>query len=115
MEIPEGGRTSDEALSGYFGVLSNLHRDAVVGILADEDRSVQLSLLAEWVAAETRGVSLDALTEQDVERVKVELHHNHLPKLDEAGIVEYAYEEGRVTPTENIGTVSRLRESISAI
>lgn len=112
MAATQGGNTSNGELDDYFGVLGETHRDAVVGILVNEDRSVQLSILAEWVAAETRGVSLNALTDREIERTQVELHHNHLPKLDEAGVVDYAYEEDRIAPAAGLETADRLRKSI---
>ncbi|MFC6824586.1 DUF7344 domain-containing protein [Halopelagius fulvigenes] len=111
MAATEGGSPFDGTLDDYFAVLGEKHRDAVVEILADEDRSVHLLALAERVAAETRDVSLDDLTPKEVQRVELSLHHNHLPKLDEAGIVEYASEEKRISPADDIGAVSDLVEA----
>ncbi|RDI72672.1 DUF7344 domain-containing protein [Halopelagius longus] len=101
MAAKEGGNWFDGAFGDYFAVLGEEHRDAVVEILADEGSSVGLSELAERVAAETRGVSLDGLPASDVERVELSLHHNHLPKLDEAGVVAYASGEKHVAPTDD--------------
>jgi hypothetical protein len=36
------------------------------------------------------------------ERVRIGLHHRHLPKLAEAGLVEYDYEAGVVEPSPSI-------------
>lgn len=115
MRATRSGHASNEEPDDYFAILGEAHRDAVVGILVAEDRSFRLSRLAERVAAETRDVSPDDLTARDVERTKVELHHNHLPKLDDAGVVDYESEDGRVTPAAGIETAARLQRTVRAV
>lgn len=105
------GHASDE----YLAVLGDEHRRAVVGVLAEIGGVVDLTFLATRVAAEVEGVTRDELSVQDVERAKIELHHHHLPKLDELGVLEYAYEENRVVPTSELKTVQNAVEMTDAV
>lgn len=64
--------------------LANPRRREVLYRLADAEESVPIDELAEHVA----GVVEDGpQTPRAVERARVGLHHNHLPKLEEARIV----------------------------
>lgn len=91
----------------YGAVLANDRRRAVVDILVEESRSLPLRLLAGWTAAETEGVPLDALPERCVDRTAIKLHHVHLPKLDEIGVVDYDPDEGRIAPGEMMEVAHR--------
>lgn len=112
MAVKQDGIPSGRPTADYLAVLDDKHRLAVVGILAGKDRSTALSSLAEEVAAETRDVEREKTSEQDIERVKIELHHNHLPKLDDAGVVEYRPENRRVAPTDDLRTAADLAKTI---
>lgn len=107
MAAKEGGSPFDETLDDV-AVLGEQHRDAVVEILAEGGSPVRLSGLAELVVAEARGVSPDGVATRDVEPVELSLHHDHLSKLDAAGVVEYAPEEKRVAPADGIEAATDL-------
>lgn len=51
------------------------------------------TVLAGWEASDTGSMS----TESDYDAVLLELHHRHLPVLDDAGIIEYDADNGAVT------------------
>ena len=55
-----------------------------------------LSETQEPLSVEELGRRLSDVDSQ-VERVQLELHHTHLPKLDEAGLVDYDTGSGSVT------------------
>lgn len=85
-----GPSVSDEQMSArpgldeLFQVLADEKRRRVLGYLADTDDGVAaFSELLEHVADDSAGES------SDNERVAVSLHHNHLPKLADANVVEY--------------------------
>lgn len=89
IEIGEGSWTTLDA------VLSDDRRQRVVALLASADGPSTLEELAETVATlESEGV--DVPHGKDVESVRVSLHHAHLPELDDAGILDYDHEDGRV-------------------
>lgn len=113
MAVIHGGNASTRSLDEHLAVLGDEHRQAVIEVLAEEDRSVGLSSLAQSVAAEVGDASSGTLTPRDVERAKVELHHQHLPKLDAAGVLEYDTEETHVAPTDDLQTARDIVESVA--
>lgn len=85
--------TSSLSTSERHRLLASTRRRHVLGVLAEEGASVELSALATAVAVRERGRADDAT----VERVTVALHHSHLPRLAAADVLEYDREEQRVT------------------
>ena len=78
-----------------FDLLSNALRRDVLAVVCGRDSPADLDEIAETVASDTestesRGSALDS--------VRVALHHVHLPKLDEVGVVSYDPEAKTVTP-----------------
>lgn len=81
------------------------HLDRVFEVLADRRRRLVLSyLVAEDADAATVGELLDYVvarsgdtsTDRDADTVRTQLHHNHLPKLDAAGVIDYDAGNGTV-------------------
>lgn len=66
--------------------------DALLRILADSERRRILTSL--W-SAPAESVALEELTQRasdtdrDLEHTRIRLHHRHLPKLEQAGLVTY--------------------------
>lgn len=82
----------DEArsLDALFGILADRRSRLVISYLEDVSVNVvDLEHLAEWVAEteERAGVASDL--DDHCERVAIALHHNCLPKLDEAAVIDY--------------------------
>jgi len=70
--------------------LAHERRQRVCEVLAGADREfLPLDALSERVAARHESGADGAA---DPRTVRVELHHVHLPKLDEAGLIEYDHE-----------------------
>lgn len=82
-DVPEDGRAA------YVAALGHERRRAVVKVVAEEDRPLDLSPLARWLTGR-----------EDVERTMILLHHVHLPRLDVAGLVNYSPEEHRIRPAD---------------
>ncbi|NHN59692.1 MULTISPECIES: hypothetical protein [Halorussus] len=79
-----------------FDVLKNRRRRYALHYLRRADGSVQLSELAEQVAAWENDITVDAISAAERKRVYTALYQSHLPKLDDAGIVEYNQNRGIV-------------------
>jgi DNA-binding transcriptional ArsR family regulator len=94
--------TSDTELTqdDVFEILSSPRRRYLLYYLRQRQEPVELTALAEHVAAWENGVDTDDLTTQERKRVYVSLYQTHVPKLDEAGIVEYDPESGMVVLTQ---------------
>jgi len=68
-------------------VLGATRRRLTLSVLADLTSPIELSSLAPRVAK--REVGLDPDDPEDIERVKISLHHTHLPKLAAYDLVDY--------------------------
>ena len=71
-------------------------RRLLLDVLAEESEPAGLGELAATIAAREDGT--DAVDEATAERVAVTLHHVHLPKMGELGILDYDPESHRIDP-----------------
>lgn len=84
--------------------------DDVLPILRSHQRRAILLLLQEDdVVDET---SVIARGNKDIEQVKSELVENHLPKLEEAGFIDWDREEGTITKGPRFDEIEPLIEQI---
>jgi hypothetical protein len=89
---------SDSALTRdvVFDILSSPRRRYVIYYLQRVDEPIELTRLAEEVAAWENETTVEELTSQQRKRVYVSLYQTHVPKLDDANIVDYDQEAGTV-------------------
>ena len=73
--------------SEYFQLLSADRRRVVLEVLAEQTAPVELDALAAAVAAQE--TDEDTVSEEMVKQVSLTLHHIHLPKMADFGVVEY--------------------------
>lgn len=87
--------TTDQA----FDLLGDATRRRAVVALCDMDKAMALDDLATAVVERApEGASQD-ISEERRKRAAASLHHCHLPKLDDAGVVEYDSVRNWVEPT----------------
>lgn len=98
-DCPSGRVDEREVGAGADGVVddSNRRRRTVLSILESGNGPHERAELAREVADREAGG--EASTEA-VEEVLVALHHVHLPKLEDAGLVDYDADEGVVSATD---------------
>ncbi|WP_232701265.1 DUF7344 domain-containing protein [Halobacterium wangiae] len=80
--------------SARHRLLAAPERRIVLELLAERTAPVDLGELATSVAQQARDDPAPAPELAD--RTKTRLHHAHLPKLDEAGVIDYDPEANRV-------------------
>ena len=99
----------EEPLGGdeVFHLLQARRRRLVLRYLRDREGPVEMRDVAEQVAAWEHETTLEALRSEERQRVYIALYQTHLPKLDEAGVIEYEQSRGVVDPT---GRIERLYE-----
>jgi hypothetical protein len=81
--------------SERYRILSDERRRLVLDVLADRTPPVTLDRLAAVIAEREDG--LDPDDQETVERVRIDLHHCHLPKIAAHGIVDYDRQSNRIT------------------
>ncbi|WP_115864127.1 DUF7344 domain-containing protein [Halorussus litoreus] len=79
-----------------FDVLKNRRRRYALHYLRRAEDTVQLSELAEQVAAWENDIEVEAISAAERKRVYTALYQSHLPKLDDADIVDYNQNRGIV-------------------
>lgn len=82
-----------------FDILSNRRRRFVLHALESEGQA-DLGHLAERIAAWEDGTEADQVTSRSRKSVYTSLQQCHLPKMDDADIVDYDRRAGVVEPTE---------------
>lgn len=90
-----------------------LDSDAVFECLSARERREIVAELCVRGSASLRGL-VDAVAETGdrPERVELELHHRHLPKLADAGLVEYDSEDRAVEPTDRTAAVDAAARTV---
>lgn len=82
-----------------FDILSNKRRRLVIFILREEG-AIDLTELTERIASIEYNKPIEKLDGQDRKRVYVGLYQVHLPKLEEAGFIEFNQDSGIVEATD---------------
>ncbi|WP_336036861.1 DUF7344 domain-containing protein [Halobacterium yunchengense] len=96
VDLASEQRLSDDKV---FHLLQNRRRRAVIRYLRGTDETVSMRDIAEQVAAWEHDTSVAALDSDERQRVYIPLYQNHLPKLDDEGVIEYDQSRGTVKRT----------------
>lgn len=80
---------NDQSLDDVFGVLAHRHRRDTLVVLAEHETSLTLLDLANEIARREHGAPVDEISEETIKTVHIDLYHCHVPKLAEAGFVDY--------------------------
>jgi hypothetical protein len=86
-----------DVADAVFRVLSDEYRRcALYYLLARESATVDelATVLTGWVQA--RNDEIEITTPEDRDRVRIQLHHVHLPRIDDEGFARYDYESGEI-------------------
>ena len=95
----EGSRLPKDEL---FHLLQNERRRRALQYILDRGDTVDMREIAERLAAIENDVDVAELTSAQRKRVYVSLYQCHLPKLDEAAVIDYDKDRGRIEPTRRI-------------
>lgn len=96
------GCDSEEEHSQYLEALAHRRRREALAALQEQGESMTLVELSHHLMDAFRGPN-----QNEAKRLQLTLHHRHLPKLDDAGLVEFDPDEKTVTPTERALKISR--------
>ena len=91
---------ADIPADDVFDLLSNERRRRVLQQLRTVDEPLTVTELAELVAATENDVSPEELTDKQRKRVYVSLYQTHVPRLADAGVVDYDEAESTAILTD---------------
>ena len=96
-----GDETDDEepkpiSKDTQFGMLKNRRRRDILRYLRENDDESTLSDLAEFIAAKENGVERRLLSSDERKRVYIGLYQCHLPKMDDARVIDFEKRSGGV-------------------
>jgi hypothetical protein len=95
-----------------FKLLSSSRRRDLIRCLDGLDATVDLRELSEQVAAVENGTSPSSLAYDQRKRVYVSLRQTHLPKLSNAGIVDYDPDRSTITPGDGVRALRLLLDTV---
>lgn len=90
---------ADVSADLVFDLLSSQRRRMVLYYLRQTGGEMTVKEISQEIAANENGISIDDLSRQQRKRVYVSLYQTHLPKLAEAGVIDYDRENGVIRLT----------------
>jgi len=111
LEKPGEPSVPDESqvltASAVFDLLKNERRRCVIHFLLEQPETT-VRELSRHVAAWENDIDVEDLEKQQRKRVYVSLYQTHVPKLEEAGLVEYDEETSVVSLSSQAGELDRF-------
>lgn len=92
-------------LDVVLDLCTDKHRRIVLGVLATQRRSLTVDDLTKAIVKHNHHEPLAEVSGETVTEIKAEIHHNHAPRLADAGLVEYDRERQLVEPTDGFDRV----------
>ena len=84
------------------------YRRQILAVLASESRPLSLDDLTETIFEYDRQASSTEIAPDAIDRIRLSLHHKHLPRLEQYGVVAYDLEQHLVTPTATFDELQPL-------
>lgn len=100
--------SDDQSLDVVFDLLADQRRRYVLACLIDQTEAIGLADLAEDVATRENEGTVTELPKEKVRTIHTSLYHAHIPKLVEAGAVEYDQNRDLVRVSETSEQVEHL-------
>lgn len=105
--MSETARSNDQMID----LLRDGERRQLIAVLSEIDGCVPLSVVVENVSDRIESPTTSEGSRALCERLRIRFHHNHLPRLAEAGVAEYNPDLHLVRPTAEIEAVSEFAEA----
>ncbi|MFC6718147.1 hypothetical protein ACFQGT_10960 [Natrialbaceae archaeon GCM10025810] len=94
----EGREESPESVDEVFSLLSNRRRRLLLRVMRSYEEELTLPDAAEEVASLETGRAVVNISAERVADVYLSLYHDHLPRLVDAGLLEYDQGRDLVSP-----------------
>ena len=91
------GRERPISPDTILSAVANEHRRAILNALDNaSEKTLEYDALVDRVANRVRDEHAKRESDEHRQRVRIALHHTHLPRLDEARMIDYEVETGHV-------------------
>ena len=110
---PDAEPDEDLSLDVVFDILSSERRRHTLAYLLTESEQTTLGDLAEHIACLENDKELPDLSSQERKRVYVGLYQSHLPRMDDAGVVDFDSDRKTVELGANVEQVTPYLELAS--
>lgn len=104
--VPSDGSGTD--LDEFFDVLADQHRRYALYYLLGRDDGAPLAQVVREVLEREQGCDIDVLRDERCRRVYLEFYHDHVPRMEASGLVDFVEDEGVVRPTAAINGYADL-------
>ncbi|MFC3960276.1 DUF7344 domain-containing protein [Halovivax cerinus] len=94
---------------------TDAHRRIVLAELIDHQESLSIDRLVDAIVEHNHHVDPASVSGETTNRIEISLVHAHLPKLADAGFVEYDTDDWQVMPTERFDRTAPAIASILQI
>ncbi|WP_247000869.1 DUF7344 domain-containing protein [Halosolutus gelatinilyticus] len=98
----------EQSLDAVCDLLANQRRQYVLACLIDHTQAIALTNLAENVAVRENERPRTEIPKETVRTISTSLYHAHIPKLVDAGVVEYDQDRDLVRISETTHLVERV-------
>lgn len=99
-------------LEGVYAVIDHPRRRRVLDAVRDEE-AVSMDELAARVAAREAKASVQDVCEDECRSVAIALHHVHVPKLADAGVIDVDHGTDRIEPGPRLDRVVDALDGLS--
>lgn len=97
-----------------FRLLSHAYRRALLECLERRDDPVSLADAAEEVARACKGKPAPDVSDGEIERIRLSLHHSHVPRLAARDAVAYDRDRTLIALTERGERVIAVHDRVGA-
>ncbi|UPV99774.1 hypothetical protein M0R88_14795 [Halorussus gelatinilyticus] len=102
-------------LDTLLDVCEHKHRRIVLAALTDQHQSLSINDLTNAIVKHNHHTLPTEASDEIVTQIQTDLHHVHLPKLSEAGLIHYDPERKVVEPTAQLDQEGSHLSAILAI
>ncbi|WP_135854769.1 DUF7344 domain-containing protein [Halorussus salinus] len=106
------GGLNTKDLNRTFDLLSNPRRRYVLYYLVNRSDPVEIETLASELATWEAGDTATSVTDETVRSIQIALHHVHVPKLEDAGVVAVNSESRTVELRDTDGLDPFLTDAV---
>lgn len=98
LDSLKGRDERPERIDDALSVLSHRRRRVTIEVMRTHEDTLTLADLAEEVTSRLTGRPIVDVDAETVAEVYISLYHDHLPRLVEAGLLEYDQDRDLVSP-----------------